>query len=196
MAKVKLPLMGVMARGQIAKSVVFFPWKGVQAVRMHVFPAQPRTEDQLEVRADFKSHVDAWHDAQFKAVDKAAWNLYAGVTKRAASGFNEFVGFFRKAYDAALQKSYARDMEVTANTGGSMTMTINVSDDTVRDITLYYGYSKTYIPYTATATQSAGNVWTVTITDLVVGAELYFFWMETVATHYGRTGIYKEEVAA
>lgn len=194
MAKAKLPLMGVEARGQLAKAIVFFPWKGIQAVRTHVYPSQPRTAAQIALRNDFKSHVDAWHDALMLAVDKAAWNLYAGVTKRAASGFNEFLSFFRKFYDPADNKDYVRSMAVSGNTGGNMTLNMNCSDDTPRNVTVYYGYSKTFMPYTATAARVAPNDWQATLAGLTVGAFLYFYAIDEVATYYGRTGIYKEEV--
>lgn len=50
MAKVTGPLYSMSASGSIAKSMVFFPWKGVNAVRAWVTPANPMTSGQGNTR--------------------------------------------------------------------------------------------------------------------------------------------------
>lgn len=191
MAKAKLPLLGVQARGQLGKSIVYFPWKGIQCVRTHVYPAQPRTGPQLAVRADFTAHINAWHDALMLAADKVAWNLFASVSKRAASGFNEFVGFCRGVLVSGDALAYLRSLIVSTNTGGVITATFKSSDDTVRDITVYYGYSKTFIPSTVVATRTSANTWTFETPALTKGVNVYLYAIDQEDGQAGRTGIYK-----
>lgn len=50
MAKVTGPLQSFSASGQIAKSIVFAAWKGVNYVRQYVIPSNPQSEDQGDQR--------------------------------------------------------------------------------------------------------------------------------------------------
>jgi hypothetical protein len=58
MAKVKMPLMSMDASGAIGDAVVASKWKGRNYFRIHVRPAQPRTDSQVGVRASFAGLVD------------------------------------------------------------------------------------------------------------------------------------------
>ncbi|KKM06256.1 hypothetical protein LCGC14_1745880, partial [marine sediment metagenome] len=50
MAKLKGPLFSLGASGQIAKALVYFPWKGLNLVREHVVPSNPNTTGQVTQR--------------------------------------------------------------------------------------------------------------------------------------------------
>jgi hypothetical protein len=50
MAKVTGPLQSFSASGQIAKSIVFGAWKGINYVRQYVIPANPQSESQGDQR--------------------------------------------------------------------------------------------------------------------------------------------------
>lgn len=50
MAKVEGPLMSLGARGKIANTVVFFPWKGIHVVRRWTIPANPKSSGQGDIR--------------------------------------------------------------------------------------------------------------------------------------------------
>lgn len=54
MAKVSGPLLSIEARGSIAESIVFFPWKGRHLVRQWLTPANPKKADQGYVRVILK----------------------------------------------------------------------------------------------------------------------------------------------
>ncbi len=203
MAKAKLPLMGVSASGQLAKSLVYFNWKGINAVRSHAIPSNPNTDDQQEVRTDFTAQVNAWHHADMSATDKEAWNRYAGVSKRAASGFNEFVSYFRKWYTDGGEVSHIRKMVVTVNTGGTLTITL-ASDGTTGTPVMWYGTSKTYMPNSKAGSVWSGGASSISETGMVAGTVLYFYILDEdvdpgppiVKDPYGRTGIYTVTIAA
>jgi len=196
MAKAKLPLLGVQARGQLGKAIVYFPWKGIQCVRTHVYPAQPRTGPQLAVRADFSNHIDAWHAITNLAADKVAWNLFASVSKRAASGFNEFVGFCRAQLKGGDTLAYLNSLLVTVNASGTVTGTFKSTEDGARNITVYWGYSKTFMPSMVTATRTSANLWGWSITGVTTEVDIYVTVVELATDHQGRTGIYKIAVLA
>jgi len=204
MAKTRLPLLGIRASGQFAKSLVYFSWKGINAIRSYVIPSNPNTIPQQAVRADFTAQINAWHHVDMLPDDKKAWDMFAGATKRAASGFNEFVGYFRKWYDAGLEHSHVRSVKITVNTGGTLTVTAK-SDGTTGTPDLYYGPSKTYMPnvIAASAAWSNGSC-TFTTSGMVAGTKLFFTIIDEVTTPgppvvkdpYGRTGIYQVTIAA
>lgn len=50
MAKVDGPLFSLEARGKIGDAMVFFPWKGIHAVRRWMKPTNPRDVDQKIIR--------------------------------------------------------------------------------------------------------------------------------------------------
>lgn len=50
MAKVQGPLLSLEARGKIADTIVFFPWKGRHCVREWLIPVNPKTNDQGDIR--------------------------------------------------------------------------------------------------------------------------------------------------
>lgn len=75
MAKVKAPLLGFSARGQLGKSAVFAEWKGVQYARQHTVPANPRTAEQVKTRDVFTFLNDYWRMAPSAA--KEPWAAFA-----------------------------------------------------------------------------------------------------------------------
>lgn len=50
MAKTIMPLLSAEASGKIAKSMVFFYWKGLNVVRKYTIPSNPRSLDMKSVR--------------------------------------------------------------------------------------------------------------------------------------------------
>ncbi|GAI60181.1 unnamed protein product, partial [marine sediment metagenome] len=91
MAKVKGPLFSLGASGQLAKTLVYMNWKGIDDVRSYVIPANPKTADQQTQRGYFTNAVDQWHTDGFTLDDVKAWNLLALALKEALSGFNVYV---------------------------------------------------------------------------------------------------------
>jgi len=142
MAKVTGPLFSLSASGQIAKTLVFMKWKGIDDVRKYVIPANPNTAAQQAQRAYITAALAAWHVTDWIAADLTAWNLLATTLGRVMSGFNSFVKLFVDANVAT------KDFETVSNyapTPASTTASI-VFDTTlsgVKEATLKYGISKT-----------------------------------------------------
>jgi len=92
MAKVYAPLMSIDASGTYANQLTYAKWKGIRYVRNHVYPAQPRTQNQMLVRNAFTAAVAQWH--QEDQTTKDAWKAAALAAGRPLSAFNLYVGKF------------------------------------------------------------------------------------------------------
>jgi hypothetical protein len=142
MAKVKGPLFSLSASGQIAKTLVYMTWKGIDDVRKYVVPANPNTALQQAQRGYVRSAIAKWHSVDWIALDKTAWNLLATTQAKVMSGFNSFVKLFVETSVAV--KTFADcagcvivPADVTA------TVTFQSALSGVKEATLKYGTSKT-----------------------------------------------------
>ncbi len=95
MAKVISPLFSFSASGQLAKSLVYFPWKGLAVVRQWVAPANPQSDAQTTHRGYMIAAVAAVHTAMVHAttplnvLDKAAYATLASLTATPRTWFNQ-----------------------------------------------------------------------------------------------------------
>ena len=195
MTKVRTPLMSFEARGQIAKSVVYFPWKGVNAVREYVVPMNPRTEAQRAQRLHMTHAVAEWHNAAYSAEDVIAWNRYAGVLAKIMAGFNAFCRVFIK--EEILTNVWERIHGVYTVNVQATSFEVYVRKAAAGNApTIYYGTRKTHFPDSIVTTDMGGGIWGKNITGLTTNT-LYYFYIEvgTTATDFGRTGIYAQRTS-
>ena len=87
MAKVKGPVLSLGGSGQIAKSIVFGRWRGVDYARQHVVPANPNTTSQQSTRGVFASLNEQWKLSPADA--QAPFN--AAATGRPFTNRNAFI---------------------------------------------------------------------------------------------------------
>lgn len=97
MAKLKGPLLSLGASGAIADTLVYFPWKGLNAVRQYVVPSNPNTPAQATQRGYLHTAVDKIHEAMAHLVvpltdtDKSAWALLGSLMATPRTWFNTCV---------------------------------------------------------------------------------------------------------
>jgi len=97
MAKLRLPLLSLEARGALGESIVFFPWKGINVARKYVIPSNPQTGPQLTQRSYVTAIVAAIHTAQglaadmLNAGDTTAYSLYSRTLGATMTWFNAIV---------------------------------------------------------------------------------------------------------
>lgn len=139
MAKVLMPLLGTVARGQIGKVMVYFPWKGINAVRSYVVPANPNTAGQQGVRGWFKDAVLQWRSLGFTALDRSSYNAWALLDARSLSGFNEYMSGNMKVRSTGKTYSYPYNLRLTSDNVGQLSIKVKAKDD-VSDytVTAYY----------------------------------------------------------
>lgn len=193
MAKVNAPLMSFGARGKLADTLVYFPWKGVECVRQYVKPANPNTADQQTQRGYFGDAVDDWHGIGLDAADVAAWNRAAAVEASPMSGFNSFVKAHVTISVAGLTPDMGFDGSITDSGAGQFDCSIE-EGGAADAVNLIWGYSPTSLLYSE-ALAEAANVWTATNIAANSGAYVYgrFIIMDG-GDIVGRTGIYSLKV--
>ena len=193
MAKVKGPLFSITGSGKIAKTLVYFSWKGINVVRKYVIPANPKTAEQQEQRGFLKSAITAWHVDGYTAADVAAWNMLALAYKIAASGFNMFTRFYVNAKVATKTWVKLTNCLISSITDAGATVVISVDSDQTG--ILYIGTSKT-----AMYTQFSGvfdiDKYTFTITGLAAETKYYFYIKNNAVGEAARTGIYNFKTIA
>lgn len=197
MAKLKAPLMSLGASGAIGKTLVFFPWKGIDAVREYVVPANPKSDAQIIQRAFITQAVLLIHDNQapdsypFTTADKSGYSRDGSNEKTPRTWFNQAVkimvdcqvdeqdfGTFRAALAEYLAATTA-----TAFFAGVGEAAMNGD--------VFYGTSKTAM-LSSVAGNVSGNLMTATLTDLVIGTTYYWQWRATAVPNKAvcRSGIY------
>jgi len=196
MAKVNAPLLSFEARGQIAKAAVYFPWKGINAVRQYVVPANPKSANQVTQRGYMTDAVAEWHGMTPTALDVTAWNRYAGVLAKIMSGFNAMCKAF--ITEILLGNVWER-----INHGSTSDVTTTSFVAIVHKgaggnaPTVRYGTRKTHFPNSVALDSAGGDTWQ-NLVDGLTKDTLYYFYFDVgaTATDYGRTGIYQQRTAA
>jgi hypothetical protein len=193
MAKVKGPLFSLGASGQLAKTLVYMSWKGIDDVRSYVIPANPKTADQQQQRGYFTAAINAFHVDGYSDDDVKAFNLYALAQKVAASGFNMFVKLKVLAAVAVKTWGALTGCLIATILSTSCTVTINVPSDLTG--ILYIGTSKTSMLTQFTGTYLDPG-YTFDVIDLSPDTNYYFYIANTIADEAARTGIYSFKTAA
>jgi hypothetical protein len=112
MVKVNAPAMSLDASGTIGKALVFSKWKGRNYVRSHVTPSNPKSQNQISVRAMMRFLSQYW--ATLSAGDKATWLNQA--TQKIVSEFNAYTSYnlTRHRHYKAPSKAYpAAEVQAT-----------------------------------------------------------------------------------
>ena len=191
MAKVKAPLFGLGARGQLGKALVYFPWKGIDCVREYVIPTNPKADLQVAQRNKLTAAVDEFHGAGYSAEDLSAWTRFASTLAKVMTGFNAMC----KTHidEAVLGNSWERISDVVISditaTGAVFTI-FKESAGNVPDCK--YGISKTFMPGTQVFEDQTSDEWTATLALLTANTDYYaYVTVGASGTDLGRTGIYK-----
>jgi len=162
MAKIKMPLMGMEASGQLGKTLVYFNWKGINCARMHVTPANPNTAAQQARRTLMTAAVDNFHDTALIAADIDGWRRLASIQAKPMTYFNVYV------------KKYIEtdDNDITASDVAGQ---IDFSIDTAEAVTVYarYGNSPSYMPNTVLLVEDS-DTFEESVADLDEGSVVYY----------------------
>jgi len=161
MAKVNAPLFSFNASGQLAKSLVYFGWKGLDVVRSFVTPSNPKTAGQTTQRGYFTAAVAAIHAAlalaanALGAADQVAYSLLASTRANPRTWFNEVVAVWVNAKVAGNSGCIYTDGEVTDPTHDALDMIMYQQEEgaaTIANGKFYFGTSKTALIHSVAAT--------------------------------------------
>lgn len=161
MAKLTAPLFSFSARGQLAKSLVYSGWKGINTARSYVVPANPNSSGQQTQRGYFGDAVDLWHTLGLTDDDVTAWNRYSGTLPRPQSGFNAFVASLVDLLVSGISLANSAmgfNGGISDSGAGQVDMTVE-EDGSASAVDFLWGYSPTSLINVAPGSEAA-NVWT------------------------------------
>lgn len=165
MAKVNAPLFSFNAAGQLAKSLVYFGWKGLDVVRSYVIPSNPKTALQVTQRGYFAAAVAAIHVAlalaahALDAGDRTAYALLASTRATPRTWFNEIVKMWADVMVAGDTPVIYNDGTISDPTVGAFDCILYLSEETPNDLAagkFYFGPSKTALIHSAAGTLNIG----------------------------------------
>lgn len=84
------------ASGKHARELVYYPWRGQQAARNFILPANPRSNYQIAVRVNFTNLSRAWQT--LTADQRASWEAYAATHTLINRLGNAFTGTGNMAF--------------------------------------------------------------------------------------------------
>lgn len=178
MAKLKAPLFSLGASGQLGKALVFFPWKGLNLVREHVVPSNPRSTAQTTQRGYLTAAVDLIHSIQahagapLVAADTVAYALWGSTYATPRTWFNQAVKHLME--QLKLGKSAVLLVGGTTTPGvDKLDLSISAQGLACTAGKFWYGTSKTALINSKPAGVAA-NVFTVSLTPLTTGVKYYW----------------------
>lgn len=204
MAKVKAPLLSFGASGKIADTQVYFPWKGINAVRKYVIPTNPKTDAQVTQRGWVTEAVDKIHTAMsapagaLNSLDKSAFALWARALGIIMTWFNCIVKYWVDARVAANSACIFTGGVVTpASTQVTLQLFITASVGAEpTDGKIWYGTSPTSL-INSIACTVADLATGKDVTGLTNGTKYYFQYRPTTAGYLeSKSGIYHGTPAA
>lgn len=187
MAKLTGPLFSLSARGAIAETLVYFPWKGLNVVRQHVIPANPQTAAQVTQRSYLSAAVAKLHAAQidatnpFIAVDLTAYGLLASLAATPRTWFNAICDLWMTVKVAVKVPVIYSDGKMTAVVHTAAIANVYFNEEVGSSIAagkMFLGTTPTTLIKSKTAvivpgvnaTNSGANAWA----DLVAGVRYYW----------------------
>ncbi|MBA7524591.1 hypothetical protein ES705_16732 [subsurface metagenome] len=196
MAKLKGPLFSLGASGQVAKSLVYFPWKGLNVVREFVVPANPKTTLQTTQRGYLTDAVIAIHAAQadltnpIVEADIVAYALYGSCEPTPRTWFNQAVKDWIDQ-EVATKKPCLCSAGALTPGASQLGVSLYLWEETCVAGKFFYGTSKTALFNTEDAvivTQEA----TATIAGLTPGVKYFVQFRPDPAdpSEGARSGIY------
>jgi hypothetical protein len=205
-AKLKAPLLSLGASGQLGKSLVYFPWKGLDLVREYVIPTNPNTSAQQTQRGYVDLAVTLIHEAMAAAThpldeaDKSAYSLLASTYNKPMTWFNMATKQYLDVVLLAKVPIIFRDFTISDTIANSIDLIVYLSEETAAQLAagkFYFGTSKTALLNTKAATIVASTSAALAASDcsafLTAGNDYYVQFRADAADpcEYTRSGIYK-----
>lgn len=166
MAIVNAPLFSFNASGKLARSLVYFGWKGLDVVRSYVIPANPKSTAQTTQRGYLTEAVAKIHAVlalathKLDADDKAAYALLASCYATPRTWFNAIAKMWLDVRRAVKIPVIYTDGTISDKAVGSFDCILYINEKTAAQLAagkFYFGTSKTSMINTSAATVVAST---------------------------------------
>ena len=165
MAKLRGPLFSLSASGAIAKTLVYFGWKGLKVVRQWVQPTNPNTDAQKIQRGYLTAAVAKLHAVMIQAAhaltaaDKAAYAALASIAPTPLTWFNQVCKLWLDVKVAGFIPVIYTAGEITSTIIDDFDCILYLNEETPSSVVagkFWFGSSKTAMIHSADATVVAG----------------------------------------
>lgn len=165
MAKLKGPLFSLGASQQLAKTLVYFNWKGLNVVREYVVPANPKTTLQITQRGYITAAVAKVHTAQARAAgtlseaDQIAYSALVAAKGKIMTWFNQAVKLWIDVKVAGDTPVVYSGIAWGALAVGAFNVNLFLNEETASDLAagkFYFGISKTNLIHSEAAIVNVG----------------------------------------
>lgn len=196
MAKLKGPLLSLGASQKLGDAIVFFPWKGINAVRTWVVPANPQTTDQQTQRgymtfAVARVHLAMQHATHpLTAADKTAFALWGTTFANPRTWFNQLV---KNLIDSLVAAGACPLLTSGTTTPGAGQLSVGLWQLFASTTAGSFFYGKTkHCTEGKVAASYAGDNMTATITGLTAGIKYYWQFVPSAPANMTliRSGVY------
>jgi len=165
MAKLKGPLFSLSAEGAIAKTLVYFGWKGLKVVRSYVVPANPQTAAQTTQRGYLTAAVAKIHAAEAQAAnpldedDQVAYSRWGNTLPTPRTWFNQAVKNWIDVEVASKVPCIYNDFTISDKTANSIDLIVYLNERTGSTLAagkFFFGASPTNLIHSAAGVVNAG----------------------------------------
>lgn len=165
MAKVAGPLFSLRAAGALAKTLVYFSWKGLKVVRSYAIPSNPKTTAQTTQRGYMTEAVAAIHAAEILAAnamdedDQVAYARLASTFPTPRTWFNQAIKAWVDCRVATKDPIIYSDGTISDPTNDSVDLIFYINEKTGSTLAagkFYFGDTPTSLIHAYAATVDPG----------------------------------------
>lgn len=186
MAKVRAPLFGLSAAGKLAGALVYFPWKGIKAVREYVIPANPSTAAQQTQRGYITQAMTDWHAVEWTDDDITAFRRWANAMASAMTHVNVYVK--HHILEKIAGNTWYNLSNVATSGVGSSGFTGEADATADNTAVINWGVTPNSLHNQDTCTH-AGGTYSCAVSGLQASTKYYFQIKNTAGNTAGSTGI-------
>ena len=166
MAKLSGPLFSLSAAGAIAKTLVYFGWKGLKVARSYVVPANPQTSAQTTQRGYLTEAVAKVHTTEAAASnpldedDQVAYSRAGALYPTPRTWFNQAVKYWVDCRVAVKIPVIYSNGTISDPTASSIDLIMYLNEKTGSTLAagkFYFGDTPSSLIHSKTATVVAGT---------------------------------------
>jgi len=194
MAKLRVPIMSMDARGQLGKSLVFLGWKGIKTVRVIGEQKKTKTVVQSDYRTIVANFMSDWMSSPLSSITQAAFDLFLRVKSIRQTIYNYYLSSRITALRTSRTFLLISDPVEIINNSGRVSFYVPFSS--CNDGYIQYGYSPRCLSFRAPLLYSPDYPASLyfDISGLQVGKTLYWCYHTPLQDYLLISGIFQSVI--